>query len=82
MRLRRENGTVRALISSWEESYVSNGFRVEGTTELNGALFVGTGTSSNIYMRDSDHGQRRIHCNSNRIGFLNEANGWGSYDQY
>ena len=79
MRLRRDNGTVRARISSWEESFVSNGFRVEGTTELNGALFVGTGNSSNIYMRDSDHGQRRIHCNSNRIGFLNESNGWGSY---
>ena len=79
MRLRRENGTVRALISSWEESYVSNGFRVEGTSQLNGNLYVGTGTSSNIYMRDSDHGNRRIHCNSNRIGFLNEANGWGSY---
>jgi hypothetical protein len=79
MRLRRENGTVRALISSWEQSYVSNGFRVDGTTDLNGDLFVGTGTSSNIYMEDSDHGRRRIHCNSNRIGFLNEANAWGSY---
>ena len=79
MRLRRDSGTVVALISSWEESYVSNGFRVEGTSQLNGNLYVGTGTSSNIYMRDSDHGNRRIHCNSNRIGFLNEANGWGSY---
>jgi hypothetical protein len=79
MRLRRDSGTIRALISSWEESYVSNGFRVEGTTDLNGPLYVGSGTSSNIYMTDTDHGQRRIHCNSNRIGFLNEANGWGSY---
>ena len=77
MRLRRDSGTVVALISSWEQSYVSNGFRVEGTTDLNGDLFVGSGTSSNIYMTDTDHGQRRIHCNSNRIGFLNEANGWG-----
>lgn len=30
MRLRRDNGTVRALISSWETSYVSNNFNVAG----------------------------------------------------
>jgi hypothetical protein len=30
-------------------------------------------------MADTDEGQRRIHCNSNRIGFLSEANAWGSY---
>ena len=30
MRLRRDNGTVRALISSWETSYVSNSFNVLG----------------------------------------------------
>lgn len=38
MRLRREDGTVRSLISSWEESYVSNGLRVEGTLKANGGL--------------------------------------------
>ena len=32
MRLRRENSTVRALISSWETSYVSNGFNINGNT--------------------------------------------------
>ena len=32
MRLRRENSTVRALISSWERSYVSNGFSISGGT--------------------------------------------------
>jgi hypothetical protein len=30
-------------------------------------------------MSDSDHGARRIHCNSNNIGFLDSANNWGSY---
>ena len=30
-------------------------------------------------MADSDEGQRRIHCNSNRIGFLNQSDGWGAY---
>jgi hypothetical protein len=35
--------------------------------------------SSNIYMNDGDEGMRQIHCNSNRIGFLTQAGGWGSY---
>ena len=30
-------------------------------------------------MYDSDEGTRQIHCNSNRIGFLNQSGGWGSY---
>jgi hypothetical protein len=35
--------------------------------------------SSNIIMNDGDEGSRIIHCNSNRIGFLNQASSWGSY---
>jgi hypothetical protein len=46
---------------------------------LNGSLTVGSGASSDIYMTDTDEGTRRIHCNSNRIGFLNQDAGWGSY---
>jgi len=34
---------------------------------------------SNINMNDGDEGQRVIHCNSNRIGFLNQAGSWGSW---
>jgi len=30
-------------------------------------------------MTDTDETTRRIHCNSNRIGFLNSSNGWGSW---
>ena len=30
-------------------------------------------------MADSDEGTRRIHCNSNNIGFLTQAGSWGSY---
>ena len=45
-----------------------------------GNLYVGQGTAySSIYMGDSDEGQREIHCNSNRIGFLNQSSSWGSY---
>ena len=47
---------------------------------LTGDITVGSGnTSSNIYMADSDGTQRRIHTNSNRIGFLTSGNGWGAY---
>jgi hypothetical protein len=45
-------------------------------------LYVGksdTATFSTIAMRDSNEGQRLIHCNSNRIGFLNQSDGWGSW---
>jgi len=55
------------------------------TFVLNAATFAGTitvgngATNSYIYMGDSDEGTRAIHCNSNRIGFLNQSSGWGSY---
>jgi hypothetical protein len=50
------------------------------TLVVTGDITVGSGaSSSNIYMGDSDEGQRRIHCNSNRIGFLSQADAWGSY---
>jgi hypothetical protein len=48
-------------------------------------LYVGksdTAEFSYIAMRDSNEGERLIHCNSNRIGFLSQAGGWSawSYD--
>ena len=47
------------------------------TITANGALYVDwDGTSSNIYMQDTDQGQRQIHCNSNYIGFLNQSSAW------
>ena len=51
-----------------------------GNTELSGYLHVNSGdNSSDIYMNDSDETTRRIHCNSNRIGFLRSNNNWGFY---
>jgi hypothetical protein len=45
-----------------------------------GWLGVGSGQeSSSIHMYDSNEGERIIHCNSNRIGFLSQAGNWGSY---
>jgi len=55
------------------------GGTITGALTINSSLTVGNTTSSDIYMTDTDEGTRRIHCNSNRIGFLNSANGWGAY---
>lgn len=45
-----------------------------------GNLYIGQSNGwSSIYMGDSDEGQRELHCNSNRIGFLTQAGGWGAY---
>jgi len=53
--------------------------RSDTADSISGNLTVGAGTSSYIFMVDTDHGNRAIHCNSNNIGFLNSANGWSAY---
>lgn len=44
-------------------------------------LTIGEGgaNATNIVMGDGDEGARTIHCNSNRIGFLNSSGSWGSW---
>jgi len=44
-----------------------------------GGIRVGSTTSSDIYMQDTDNGERRIHCNSNNLGFLDSSNAWSFY---
>jgi len=45
-----------------------------------GNIIVANGrTDAYIYMGDTDEGQRVIHNNSNRIGFLNQSSGWGAW---
>ena len=57
-----------------------NIFTCAGSITTSSSLTVGNGAaSSDIYMADSDEGSRRIHCNSHRIGFLTQADGWGSF---
>ncbi len=56
------------------------GDTMSGNYNMTGALTVGHGSnSSDIYMTDNDETTRRIHCNSNRIGFLTSSSGWGCY---
>lgn len=48
---------------------------------LTGSLRVGNGqASSTIFMHDQDETTRLLHCNSNRIGFLNSGGGWGAWN--
>ena len=45
-----------------------------------GDIYMGQGVNaSSIYMGDSDEGQRQIHCNSNRVGFLSQVGNWAAY---
>jgi hypothetical protein len=56
-----------------------NAATATSSSGCNGAFTIYGGGSSVLYMQDSDEGTRIMHCNSNRIGFLNDSNGWGSY---
>ena len=57
------------------------GLRMDNSynVQIYGALTVGSGTSSDIYMTDTDETTRRIHCNSGRIGFLNSSGSWSAW---
>jgi len=82
-------GTTRGYVYAENDNtigFLTNGrgwaFRTysNGDARVYGYLYVnGAGTSSSIMMADSDEGQREIHCNSNRIGFLNQSGSWGSW---
>ncbi len=88
MRTGGHQGTVRGFFYADSSSNIGIlnsagnwGIRLDNSrnTVLYGNLTVGQGTSSDIYMTDTDETTRRIHCNSSRIGFLNSSSNWGSY---
>jgi hypothetical protein len=79
------NGTTDRKIEPGSYLPSTGGF-VTGSVDISlnlnigGLLIVGAGAnSSNIYMSDSDENSRVIHCNGNRVGFLNQAGAWGAY---
>jgi hypothetical protein len=82
-------GTTRGYVYAENDNtigFLTNGrswaFRTysNGDARVYGYLYVnGAGTSSSIMMSDSDEGQREIHCNSQRIGFLTQAGNWGAW---
>jgi hypothetical protein len=52
----------------------------KGSTSFPGDLSIGTALpSSSLIMGDSDQGERYLHCNSNRIGFLTQGRDWGAW---
>jgi predicted heme/steroid binding protein len=82
-------GTTRGYVYAENDNtigFLTNGrgwaFRTysNGDARVYGYLYVnGGGTASSIYMSDTDEGQREIHCNSNRIGFLTQSGAWGAW---
>ena len=59
---------------------MSGNLTVSGSLTTTNFIRVMSGVaSSDIYMADSNETERRIHCNSNRIGFLTSTNAWGCY---
>ncbi len=57
-------------------------FSQTGFGTFSSDIRVGSGqNASNIYMGDGDEGERQIHCNSNRIGFLTSGGGWGAWSE-
>ena len=84
MRLRRDDATVRALISSWEESYVSNGFRVEGNLTADNATFDnGTSTLVDVVCDNGGTAGMRLYGPSQGTGYVevgqSTAYGGGMY---
>jgi hypothetical protein len=83
------NGTTRGYVYAENDNtigFLTNSRNWAFRTYSNGNALVygyltvnGAGTSSSIYMNDSDNGQREIHCNSDRIGFLTQAGNWGAW---
>ena len=77
------NGTFIGNVSGSSGSCTGNAatatILTAGDKTIAGALIVGNTTHSDIYMVDTNEGNRRIHCNSNRIGFLNSSNAWSAY---
>lgn len=78
-------GQINARLTSYSETstlanVTARGNSTSGSITVNGYITVrGANSSSSIYMSDDDEGQRELHCNSNRIGFLTQGGGWGSY---
>lgn len=89
------NGSIRAPIfyDSQNTAYYCDpngtsrmaGMDIDSLQVFGNHLYVGksdTATYSYIHMRDSDEGERLLHCNSQRVGFLSQAGAWSawSYD--
>jgi hypothetical protein len=72
------NGSANITVADSTKMPTSGG-TFTGAVTVNGDLTVGNSAASTINMTDTDEGVRYIHCNSNRIGFLTQAGGWGSY---
>jgi len=71
MRLRREDATVRALISSWETSFVSNGLNVTGNLQAFDDIIIGnyssTDTGSLVLTGSTANKQAVLKCTNGNL---------------
>jgi len=81
-----KSGIYNDTDNEWAATFVRNGASTlyhNGAASLatigNTGIRVGSTTSSDIYMKDTNNTERRIHCNSNLIGFLRSNDAWGFY---
>lgn len=81
-----QSGIYNDTDNEWAATFVRNGASTlfhDGLASLatigSSGIRVGSTTSSDIYMQDTNNTERRIHCNSNLIGFLRSNNAWGFY---
>jgi UDP-3-O-[3-hydroxymyristoyl] glucosamine N-acyltransferase len=81
-----QSGIYNDTDNEWAATFVRNGATTlfhNGLASLatvgNNGIRVGSTTSSDIYMQATDDTERRIHCDSDQIGFLRSDNAWGFY---
>ena len=77
MRLRKHNSTITALISSWEKSYVSNGFDVTGDLDASGRITSGNGIEVAGSVDHPYNGVRSVTDNNGHL--MLDSNGGNLY---
>ena len=80
LRVKNSSGTNIFQVSGAAAACINTTAALNGSflTVGGSSITIGTTSHSDIYMSDTDEGHRRIHCNSNYVGFLNSSNGWGA----
>ena len=74
------SGNISGSAGAFSGALSSSSLTTTSTIVAGGSVTVNADDgSSNIYMGDTDEGNRTIHCNSNLIGFLKQDNNWGAY---
>ena len=82
--LEETDGTnhIRCVAGGETEIYYNGSKKFQTSSSgayVTGQLTVDGGTNTYIYLKDSDNGDRAIHTNADKIGFLKQDSNWGAY---